>query len=204
MAVGILEQSEEHSFRHDLESFFWVLYYLLALPTDRDQDARYMSWSKVHLNAILEGGSNSKLGIIATCDVWINPIYSVMADRMKALMDLFANRRHLRHFKGPRELLLQLYPELTYESFLDIIDNALHDLEGADVSRVPPLPLESLESKPYLHRSSGTTRTTTASVCSCNLSHPAESGGSSKCGLKRGRSSIEEGSLSNVKRRRPA
>jgi hypothetical protein len=207
MAISILRGSERHGFKHDLESFFWVLYYLLALPTDLEQDEVYRTEARADLNGMLIGGyymvANSKGGIVSRGKLWINPIYSVIAERMEELNRLFYTENHRCRGKDPERL--KLYPELTYESVLDVLDKALKDLAGGgDVSRVPPLRLEGFESKRSFDSSSEVTDTSFISSAPSASAHSSNSGRSSSggrskqcCGEKRGR---EDDPVSNVKR----
>ncbi|KAG6090077.1 hypothetical protein E4U31_007957, partial [Claviceps sp. LM219 group G6] len=63
MAIGLL-RGEEHSFMHDLESFFWVLFWICVNyegPGTAIEPIRYESWNYI-LNAQL---AERKLGVIS-------------------------------------------------------------------------------------------------------------------------------------------
>jgi hypothetical protein len=207
MAISILNRTERHNFKHDLESFFWVLYYLLVLPTSLEQDEVYRAGARSDLNGMLTGDyvtvASFKHAILTKKALWINPIYSVVASHMESLRRLFGVE--IMRTVYP-EMVLPDLPELTYKSFLDVIDKALHDLGGGggDVSRVPPLRLEELESKGTLNASTGIPRTHSVSSppsASAHSSDPGQSslssGSQQSCGEKRGR---EDDPVSNVKR----
>jgi hypothetical protein len=190
MAVNVLKQIEMHCFKHDLESFFWVLYYLLALPTGKDQDPTYTRTVLADLGGMCNGSYDQvamyKSAIIQAERLWINPVYSVIAGRMEELQGLFEGEIQRRKFKGPPELIPVLYPEFTYQRFLDILDKALHDLgDGGDVSRIPPLRLEDFEPIKPLHGSVGVNSGTSSA------------GSTQSRGEKRG---IEDDPVSNIKR----
>jgi hypothetical protein len=138
MAINILEQSKLHSFKHDLESFFWVLYYLLALTTGKDQDLTYTRKVVAALGGMCNRSYNTvadhkHLILTKKPPLWINPIYSIVAGHMEALRQLLGVEILHNAYLG---MALPGHPEVMYKSFLDIIDEVLHDLgSGCDVSQ---------------------------------------------------------------------
>jgi hypothetical protein len=133
MAIGALK-GEFHTIQHDLESFFWVLVYLLILPTNRTapHTANAIDVLDDFFAATLAKAARRKRAVLEET-LPINPAYKVVAPFIEEL-------RRAADANYDRSLGKQ-GAELTYEAFLKILDKALDALEDDKVNatRVPAL-----------------------------------------------------------------
>jgi hypothetical protein len=143
MAIDVLDQYEGHSHnhKHDLESFFWVLYYLLILPTEEDSAYGQCAYRdlKIMFSACYRTAGALKTSIIySQKPTPINPAYTVVLSFVEELRRAIRRDFTTRHLRD-EEMEYQAKEWFTYDAFLDVLDRALVQLSlpGVDVVRRP-------------------------------------------------------------------
>jgi hypothetical protein len=165
MAYGVLAGNTTHTFKHDLESFFWVLLYLLLLPTEANSEHAEMAaldlehlfetnliWAEINKAGLLDERQNLR----------INPKYSVVAPFMEELKLLI--KEEWAVVQGQRTGA----QGLTYDRMLDILNRALGALEGNNPRRASPISWQRLLPKTGTKRS----RNFASSPSNATLDHP--------------------------------
>jgi hypothetical protein len=69
MAIGVLHDNEKHSFMHDLESFFWVLFWICIHYNGPDEKLvvpQFDKWNYVHMEEL----AKLKLGTVADEEIF--------------------------------------------------------------------------------------------------------------------------------------
>jgi hypothetical protein len=128
MAIGALG-GDFHTVQHDLESFFWVLVYLLGLPTNREgpHGERAAVVLDLMFATSLYSAALRKRGILLYPEpLPINPIYEAVTPFINELRLAVEDNYDLS--RGKRGAIL------TYDAFLKILDDALVALEDDNVN----------------------------------------------------------------------
>jgi hypothetical protein len=172
MAINVLKKTEIHNHKHDLESFFWVLFYLLILPTEKGGIHGFSAhwYLEAMVSADFEtAGSGKQTIILNRNDPPINPAYTVMLPFVVELRHAI-RKDFLTDEQRAEDPGYHAKERFTYDAFLDVLDRALVGLSmpGADVARQPPVPWSDFgfksDAKPELSISASGTPSTSLSI----------------------------------------
>jgi hypothetical protein len=138
-----------HTFKHDLESFFWVLLYLLMLPSE--EKSAYAKKAALALEDLfqtdVESAPRKKASLLdESAKLVINPKYSVVVPYMEELKLLVKEEWEIARGRGIR-------PGLSYDGMLDILNRALGALEETNPRRVSPVSWQRILPKSTSKRS---------------------------------------------------
>ncbi|KAK7178371.1 serine threonine-protein kinase sgk2, partial [Paraphaeosphaeria sporulosa] len=138
MAIGVLLDDENHSFMHDLESFFWVLFWICVHYTGPNQGRtvpRFDKWN--YLDA--EELAGAKKGVVDDERDFLKIASETFTPYYQPLIPCI-NKLRRKVFPGGgrwRDPNSKLYDEMK-----EILRAARHDLEGSDSPRNIALPIE--------------------------------------------------------------
>ncbi|KAL7621880.1 hypothetical protein AAE478_007380 [Parahypoxylon ruwenzoriense] len=124
MAIGVL-LGEQHSFMHDLESFFWVLFWICIHYNGPNQGRvvpEFEKWNYVHLEELVK----LKLGTVAKESIFIKTITDNFTSYYKPLIPLL-NR--LRKIVFPRDKPWEREDENLYSRMREILRQEWKDLK---------------------------------------------------------------------------
>jgi uncharacterized membrane protein YgcG len=175
MARDMLDGDTQHTFKHDLESFFWVLLYLLMLPSEikseHAEKAAFILEDLFHTDMELVSGK--KYGLLRPKQkLWINPKYSVVARYMKELKSLVRNEWAIVDGTGTGD-------GLTYDGMLDVLNRALGALEESNPRREVPVSWQRLLPKTGAKRSRSFASSPSSASLEPSIDPSSGSGGSS-------------------------
>ncbi|KAL5430091.1 hypothetical protein PMIN06_012610, partial [Paraphaeosphaeria minitans] len=131
MAIGVLLDDENHSFMHDLESFFWVLFWICVHYTGPSQGRtvpRFDKWN--YLDA--EELAGAKKGVVDDERDFLRIAGETFTPYYQPLIPCI-NKLRRKVFPGGgrwRDPNPKLYDEMK-----EILRAARHDLEGSDAPR---------------------------------------------------------------------
>ncbi|KAL5398112.1 hypothetical protein PMIN03_012809 [Paraphaeosphaeria minitans] len=127
MAIGVLLDDEIHSFMHDLESFFWVLFWICVHYSEAGRDigpTEFECWNYESSGKLAE----LKKGLVSDERDFLKTAEGKFTDHYQPLIPC-VNKLRRKVFPGGgrwRELNLTLYDEIK-----EILRAARHDLEGS-------------------------------------------------------------------------
>ncbi|KAH7016034.1 uncharacterized protein B0I36DRAFT_41579 [Microdochium trichocladiopsis] len=127
MAIGAL-LGEQHSFMHDLESFFWVLFWICIHHTGPEESRvvpRFEKWNYVDTEEL----AGMKLGIVSDDDIFGKITMEFFTDHFKALIPAVGR---LRRAVFPRGGRWKKEVSGLYSSMQEILREARKDLYVAE------------------------------------------------------------------------
>ncbi|KAL5411209.1 hypothetical protein PMIN04_010331 [Paraphaeosphaeria minitans] len=131
MAIGVLLDDENHSFMHDLESFFWVLFWICVHYSEAGRDigpTEFECWNYESTGKLAE----LKKGLVSDERDFLKTAGAKFTDHYQPLIP-FVNRLRRKVFPGGgrwRDPNLELYDEMK-----EILKAARQDLEGSNSPR---------------------------------------------------------------------
>ncbi|KAK7178079.1 serine threonine-protein kinase sgk2 [Paraphaeosphaeria sporulosa] len=131
MAIGVLLDDENHSFMHDLESFFWVLFWICVHYSEAGKNigpTEFECWNYESTEKLAE----LKKGLVSDERDFLKTAEGKFTDHYQPLIPC-VNRLRRKVFPGGgrwRDPNLKLYDEMK-----EILKAARHDLEGSDAPR---------------------------------------------------------------------
>lgn len=120
MAVGAL-QGEQHSFMHDLESFFWVLFWICIHCNGPDKSRvvpRFEKWNYVDTEDRAEELAGMKLAVVTKEAIFLKTIADYLTPYYRPLIPLM-NR--LRKTVFPRDKPWEREDERLYSQMREIL-----------------------------------------------------------------------------------
>lgn len=125
MAIGVLHDDEKHSFMHDLESFFWVLFWICIHcngPNEERVVPQFVEWDYAYTEKL----AKEKLGTVSDEDIFRKTIMEYFTDYYKPLIP-WLNR--LRRVVFPNGGRWKIEDRELYSRMKEIIREALKDPE---------------------------------------------------------------------------
>ncbi|CCM06122.1 uncharacterized protein FIBRA_08371 [Fibroporia radiculosa] len=164
MAIEVLRGSAIHDARHDLESFYWLLVWLVLRHTDHDHVAGAMACSR------LFDGEN-EWSCLGHKDIWLGDNQPVSVRGNAPLTHLLGKFNDCCYRSTPRKEVKQV--PLTHELVLALFDEALAmdgwpEKDGARPFKMPNTPTTTVDVRPVSQVTGG--RTTSKTTSTNNLS----------------------------------
>ncbi|KAF1358632.1 hypothetical protein EJ07DRAFT_122543 [Lizonia empirigonia] len=127
MAIGVLLDEENHSFMHDLESFFWVLFWICIHydgPTKDIGATEFEKWNYVNMEELAE----LKSGLVSRERHFLNRITKAFTPYYQPLIP-YVNR--LRRAVFPMDKPWENEDKTLYSRMKEILRTARMELEGS-------------------------------------------------------------------------
>lgn len=128
MAIGVLLDEEKHSFMHDLESFFWVLFWICIHYDGPAKDVRateFEKWNYVNMEELAE----LKSGLVSRERHFLNRITKAFTPYYQPLIP-YVNR--LRQAVFPMDKPWENEDKTLYSRMKEILRLARTDLENSE------------------------------------------------------------------------
>ncbi len=130
MAIGVLLDEENHSFMHDLESFFWVLFWICIHYDGPGKDigaTEFEKWNYVNMEELAE----LKLGLVSRERHFLNRITKAFTPYYQPLIP---HVNKLRRVVFLMDKPWENEDRTLYSRMKEILRNAQKDLEGSEQS----------------------------------------------------------------------